>query len=41
MPDENAKQRMARHIAGAWLAGALAGVVVTGNAVTDLAAAGR
>ena len=31
MPDENAKQRMARHIAGAWLAGALAGVVVAGT----------
>ena len=28
MPDENAKQRMARHIAGACLAGALGGVVV-------------
>jgi alpha-L-fucosidase 2 len=28
MPDENAKQRVARHIAGACLAGALGGVVV-------------
>src|SRR5580765_9073728 len=29
MPDENVKQRMARHIAGACLAAALGGVVVT------------
>ena len=31
MPDENAKQRMARHIAAAWLAGALAGGGVAGT----------